>query len=111
MKHEEENLQIACVEWFKLQYPKIFIHHSPNGGKRNIREAARLKKMGVCAGFPDLMIIAPGRPVLFIEMKSAKGKVTAKQIEVLKKLRDCGHEIDGCNTFEEFVYTVNEFLK
>ena len=35
MTHEEDQIQIACVNWFNLQYPKLalLLHHSPNGGK------------------------------------------------------------------------------
>jgi len=36
MKHIEDNLQIACVNYFNMQYPHFIIHHSANGGKRTI---------------------------------------------------------------------------
>jgi hypothetical protein len=100
MKHLEENLQIVCVRWFKLQYASkgYLIHHSPNGGKRNAREGARFKAMGVLAGFPDLIIIAKNK-VFFIEMKSDKGKLTDNQENVHDALRNNGL----------FVYTVNDF--
>lgn len=31
MKHDEDELQIACVNWFGMQYPKLskLLHHSP----------------------------------------------------------------------------------
>lgn len=43
-KHEEEALQMACVQWFKLQYPHVIIHHSPNGGKRAVKVNAKGEK-------------------------------------------------------------------
>ncbi len=56
MRGQEDRLQIACVRWFRIQYPEHLIHHSPNGGKRNAIEAKKFKDMGVVAGFPDLFI-------------------------------------------------------
>jgi hypothetical protein len=40
-------------------------------------------------GFPDLLIAGPGG-VLFVELKSAKGKTTAEQEEWLDKLDQAG---------------------
>ncbi len=83
MRHEEEALQMQCVKWFEMSYPafKGLLHHSPNGGKRNLREAARFKAMGTRAGFPDLALLVPrrGRYGLFVEMKSGHGRQTAEQ--------------------------------
>ena len=50
----EDTLQIQCVEWFREAFPGVLIYHVPNGGKRNPREAAKLKSMGVVPGIPDL---------------------------------------------------------
>lgn len=53
--HPEDDLQMACCQWYDLQWggrringEKIgrLLHHSPNGGKRSAREAARFKAMG-----------------------------------------------------------------
>ena len=33
--------------------------HTPNGGSRNLREAANLKRAGVKAGVPDVLIFTP----------------------------------------------------
>lgn len=47
------------------------MYHSPNGGKRNVREAARMKAEGVRSGIPDyhLPIPAMGYHSLYIELK------------------------------------------
>ena len=36
----EAGLQTACVEWFKLQYPKLapLLFHVPNGGAFLVKE-------------------------------------------------------------------------
>ena len=57
MKHIEDNLQKACVTWFRLQYPDIVIFAIPNGGKRNVIEASKLKATGVLPGVADLFVM------------------------------------------------------
>lgn len=71
----EDGHQLALMQWCALNfnlYPELkWLHHSPNGGFRNKREAAKLKAMGVKTGFPDLFLplARKGHSGLFIEMK------------------------------------------
>lgn len=51
-----------------------FVFAVPNGGNRNLREAARLKAQGVMAGVSDLVLLLPDRKVYFIELKNPNGK-------------------------------------
>ncbi len=75
MNHRESNEQIALISYSnyipELRDNLIAI---PNGGKRNIREAARMKKEGVRAGVHDLFLpISRGDyHGLWIEFKAAK---------------------------------------
>ena len=55
--HKEDNLQKACVTWFRLQYPDVVIFAIPNGGSRNPIEAAKLKATGTLAGVADLFVM------------------------------------------------------
>jgi len=57
----EDNLQIAVCKL--LDAIKLDWFHCPNGGKRNYWTGANLKKMGVKAGVPDVIIINPTRVV------------------------------------------------
>ena len=124
-KHEEEELQMACVEWFRYQYPNIIIHHSPNGGKRATKtnkngvkycpEGSKFKKMGTVAGFPDLQILKSNHFYngLFIEMKEPNGKgvISDSQDEMILKLNLSGYLAVVCDSFEEFQMIVNEYFK
>lgn len=114
MRHEEETLQTMCVRWFGLQYPALArrLHHSPNGGRRNLREAARFKAMGTRAGFPDLFLaVARGRwHGLFIEMKSGSGRQTPEQREWQNIAKEEDYRYEVCHTFEGFINTINEYL-
>ena len=115
MRHIEENMQIACVRWFSYQYPKLalLLHHSPNGGKRNPREAARFKAMGTKAGFPDLGLYFPskGFGALFIEMKTDTGKQTKEQKRLEEMLLEKGYSYRICRSVEEFIKEVREYLE
>ena len=112
-KPSEQNLQIACVNWFKYQYPNILIHHSPNGGKRNVIEAAKFKNMGVKAGFPDIFIGTARNDYhgLFIEMKYGKGSTTDNQENVILKLKSENYKVEVCKSVDEFMNVVNGYLK
>jgi hypothetical protein len=114
MKHLEDDLQAACITWFDLQYPKIknLLFHVPNGGNRNIIEAARLKKQGVRAGVSDLILLIPKGQFhgMIIEMKSEKGKTSILQDEWLKLVDNMEYYTIVCNSFDLFRAKINEYL-
>lgn len=116
MRHIEDNIQIACVRWFSLQYPDlaILLHHSPNGGKRNVREAARFKTMGVRAGFPDLVLLYPssGFHGLLIELKTqSKGsRQTPNQKAYQEAATKQGYKYVICRSFDDFHREVKDYL-
>lgn len=69
--------QRELVRWFRLTWPGVRIFAIPNGGKRSITAATRLKAEGVSAGVPDLFIPAWR---CWVEMKRSKGgSVSAEQ--------------------------------
>ena len=80
---EEERLQVSCVSWFDYQYPQFrqLLFAVPNGGSRNVIEAANLKKQGVRAGVSDLVFLYPSFRYSFlcIEFKTIKGKQSDEQ--------------------------------
>lgn len=100
----ERREQASLVQWFKLKYPGILIVASANGGARNIKEAANLKREGVCAGFPDIQIPVAAQSYhgLFIEMKAteshlhAKGRLSTVQKNILNRLNTAGYYAVCC---------------
>lgn len=118
MKHLEDALQIQCATWLRRQYPKLLWWHTPNGGKRAMREAVRLKSMGVKKGIADFTIIHHGENrytdnplVSFIELKIGKGKQSDSQIEFQIAVESLGCSYKVCRSFEEFVKTVREWVR
>jgi len=85
MKHLESSEQQALFSWAKLmrpQHPELSLLHSiPNGGKRNVREATRLKKEGALAGVSDIFlpVARGGFHGLYIELKVKGGKLSDNQ--------------------------------
>lgn len=113
----ESQEQINLFTWANLQSCKIpelkLLFHIPNGGKRSIVTARRLKAEGVKAGVPDLFLPVPrgGFHGLFIEMKAGKNKTTEKQdawIDVLKEQR---YKVVVCYGCEEAMTEIKKYLK
>ena len=110
MRRDESNLQIACVTWYRLQYPKLrkALFSVPNGGTRNKREAVTLKKEGVTAGVSDLILAVPNKENagLFIEMKTPSGTVSKDQKEFLALMKSLGYRTEVVRSFNKFVEVV-----
>ena len=74
--HPEHDLQVACVAWFRAQYPThaAMLFAVPNGGRRGKVEAALLKAEGVLPGVADLILLEArgGFGALCIEMKTRR---------------------------------------
>ena len=74
------------------------MYHVPNGGKRDKATAAVLKRQGVKAGVPDIMLPAAraGYHGLYIELKAGENTTTKKQKEWLEYLRQQGYYTAVC---------------
>lgn len=92
----EDKFQEACMKYIKMVYPDLLAFHVPNGGSRNIREAAKLKRMGVLAGVSDILILTPtkGYHGVILELKTPTGKVQKSQEWFLDKAERNGYYTD-----------------
>jgi hypothetical protein len=99
MKNYYEDSESKAL-WQRAQLNPVLrdnLFHCPNGGKRNKREAGRLKAMGVRPGVSDYILpVSRGLyHALFIELKpNVKGyspKVAAAQVEWRTKMIDAGN--------------------
>ncbi len=115
MKNEEHYLQVACVQWFRLQYPQYarLLFAVPNGGHRSITTARRLKSEGVTAGVSDLIFLksCKGYKFFCIEMKTKIGKQTATQVEFQLSVELEGGKYLVCRSLDEFMHEINNYLK
>jgi hypothetical protein len=59
--------------------PQWRFSHLPLGEYRTPATAARLKRMGVVAGWPDFMLLSPAGQVFFLELKRGRAPLTEEQ--------------------------------
>jgi hypothetical protein len=103
----EEAVQATIVSWFKAALPPdwLVIHHYNN--PRSRIAGARLKRLGMMAGFPDLMILGPERRVHFAEIKCEadvtgdRTTLSAKQRQTCNNLALLGHTVGVLRSIED----------
>lgn len=117
MRSYEEAEQAAIFEWAeyeKRKYPELeLLYHVPNGGKRDAKTAAILKRCGVKAGVPDLVLPVArcGYHGLYIELKVGKNRTSKNQDRWLKSLNAKGYKAEVCNGFNEATNMILRYLE
>lgn len=113
IKASEFEEQISLIAWADvfLKAPNL-LFHIPNGGKRNIVEAVKFKKMGVRPGIPDLFLAygCGGYHGLFIEMKAEKGALTLSQLTLHERLKESGYKVATCHSWLSAADVIREYL-
>ena len=105
---QSEHVEQRCfVEWVRLKHG-VRIFAIPNGGKRSPREAQRLVVEGVSSGVPDLFV---PEWLLWVEMKTRTGVVSAAQKDWIAYLNGIGHTAIVAKGFEDGMSQVEAFLK
>ena len=132
MKHEESNLQMQCVKWFRAQYPQyamLLTHPINEGSGHTSRDRMRQgihKAEGAQAGVPDLLFFMNAeykKPMpdysmawilpyngLGIEFKTAKGKQSQEQKDFQKMFEAAGYKYIIVRSLEEFQQEMNEYM-
>ena len=107
--NSEDELSIACVKWFdRVIGDRFGLIHIPNGGSRNLIEAAKFKKMGVRAGTPDYLVCKNGAPVGWLEFKWGRNGLTENQRQ-FKEQVSCAFKWAEIRTFADFISTLEEW--
>ena len=134
MKHEESRIQRDCIEWLDEEYPEFWVmvkctkyqkgvkiikdrrvslcYAIPNGGLRAKREGSKMTGEGVRPGVWDLFISVPrgGYHGMYIEMKSAKGRISQEQKEFQKLAIAQGYKTVIIRSKKDFVTIVSAYL-
>jgi hypothetical protein len=97
----EVDIQAAFRKRLYYVAPRVRAVAIPNGGKRTPWEARQAKKEGLAAGFPDLMCMAPGPMIAFIEFKSPHGKLSENQNEWIERLDRMGFPVTVARSVDE----------
>ena len=117
MTLSESQEQINLFKWAgfaSCKYPELdLMYHIPNGGKRDIGTAKKLKAEGVKAGVPDICLPVPrsGYHGLYIEMKVGKNKTTDNQDRWLEGLSNQGHKTCICYGWESASEVLIKYLE
>ena len=114
---QEDFEQELVIRWTIGQidtWPELaLLHHIPNGGKRGKAEAAKLKRMGVKPGVPDLHlpVARGGFNGLYVEMKRLDGgRVSSEQRVWLAALHAAGHCVAVCEGHEQAIAVLRDYL-
>jgi hypothetical protein len=109
--------QICLFRWAMYEeskYPELaLMYHVPNGGKRNITTAKRLKAEGVKPGVPDIHLPVPrkGFHGLYIELKKQRGSSTTENQDYwIEALNAQGYCAVVCRGWEEASRKIIEYL-
>jgi hypothetical protein len=111
MEKSEDKIQSECFQWAWNERPETrrCLFAVPNGGKRDKREAMKLKATGVVSGIPDMIFIWENRSWAF-ELKTETGFLSTNQMSCIDAL-----EKQGCGVFvirskEEFEKAINYII-
>jgi hypothetical protein len=95
--HSETKLHIAVAEWLRNSCPHVLWTHPANQG-RSPQEGAKLKRMGVRAGVPDLLFWHSGW-FGAIELKTTSG-LSEVQKDFKLKFIASGGKYETCKTVQ-----------
>jgi hypothetical protein len=118
----EAAFQCQVAEYLSKALPEGYWFTAfPAGGGGRIR-GAQLKRMGLKAGVPDVVVFGLGltqeqrsiyceRPtVLWLELKAKTGSLSPAQRDVHKKLKNLGHRVETVKTLEQVETALAEFV-
>lgn len=113
---KESQEQICLFQWAmwsSQKFPELsLLYHVPNGGRRDKKEAVSLKRQGVKAGVPDLVlpVARDGHFGLYIELKVGKNKTTDIQKKWIKELIEQGYMVEVCYGWNEAKEVLENYL-
>lgn len=131
-KHEESDLQIRCIKWFRYQFPAYarLMEHPKNEGTGDRRRGAIAKAEGVQPGVADLILHVPASfqnlvvlkgdenicvihdyHSLAIEMKTPKGRQSPEQKEWKQYFEAANGLYVIVRSYDEFVDIVTRYIQ
>ena len=109
--------QIALFKWAEYcakTCPELaLLHHIPNGGSRNLKEAHNLRLQGVKAGVPDICLPVPKGNFhgMYIELKRTRGGIVSKDQKLwIDRLSNLGYKAVVCNGWDAARKAIEEYL-
>lgn len=113
-EHQEQVALFEWAAWMARKHPDLLLMHAiPNGGKRDIRTAARLKAEGVKPGVPDIFLPVPkdGKHGLYIELKRSRGGTVSKEQEAwIRALSAQEYVCAVCHGHREAIRVITDYM-
>ena len=113
-EHQEQCALFEWAAWQEGVWPELrLLHAIPNGGKRDIRTAARLKAEGVKPGVPDIFLPVPkdGKHGLYIELKHSRGGTVSKEQEAwIRALSAQEYVCAVCHGHREAIKVITDYM-
>ena len=111
-EHQEQTALFSAIR--QLNIPDLeWLFAIPNGGLRNVKVAAKLKREGVKAGVWDLLLPIPKGKYhgLFIEMKYGKNKLTDNQQCFGQFVKEQGYQAKVAYDWEQAFEVIREYMR
>ncbi len=112
-EHDEQARLIQELAQWEGELPGAdMLYAVPNGGRRDIRTAIRLKAEGVKAGVPDLClpVARGGYHGAYVEMKYGKNATSDEQRRWIARLRQEGYFVTVCYSWNDAADIVERYL-
>jgi len=118
-EHQIQSEYFKILAWNESKFPDLrFVFACPNGGKRHIGVAVKMKREGVKRGVPDIFIPIPKMDNLlciisgkWLETKTDIGKQSKEQKEYQKFLLDKGYNYALCRSVDELLDETENYLQ
>jgi len=123
-RNEESEMQRALIRWWdteghhQFNLPKNLLFSIPNGNNGDAKRGSIMKAEGQRKGAPDLMLAKPKYRVeswkwdhgLFLELKTATGRLMPEQEEFHFTLRNAGYRVEVVRSLAEAQKIITEYL-
>ena len=109
--------QAKVIAWARANennYPYLWmLHSSLNGVKMTKAQAGRAIAQGMLSGVPDLFLPVKNNYFvgLYIEMKSAKGRISIEQSKFLKDVSDNGYAAFVCYSADDAIKRIEDYYQ
>ncbi len=113
INHKEDDEQKALFTEAGYYSELKWLHSIPNGGRRDAREGARLKRQGVRAGVLDIFL-PKARGIyhgLYIEMKYGNNTLSENQEKFAINAANEGYCVFVCYSANEAMASIKLYLK
>lgn len=115
-KKDKDNFKESQIQNMVIQFLKnnnLKYHTSFNGIKASFGQMRFMKSQGLMGGHPDLTIYkrVKEHELLFLELKTVKGKLSEIQKEYIRALIEDGYIVSVAYGYYDAVYKIKKYLE